>query len=151
MWDLSSRPGIEPASPALESGFFTTGPPGKSPTLSFIKFHDTTRSCFFFFFSFFFSWPHRVACRILVLQPGIESRPMAGKVPSPNHWIPREFPIMLCIRFAFVNIYSAPPAWTRPVPGLRESSKQSRQKFPASRATISEQLCPIEIECEPHM
>ena len=30
MWDLSSQPGIEPASPALEGGFFTTGPPGKA-------------------------------------------------------------------------------------------------------------------------
>ena len=28
---LVPRPGIEPASPALEGGFFTTGPPGKSP------------------------------------------------------------------------------------------------------------------------
>ena len=29
-WDLSSPTRIEPASPALEGGFFTTGPPGKS-------------------------------------------------------------------------------------------------------------------------
>ena len=29
MWDLP-RPGIEPMSPALADGFFTTGPPGKS-------------------------------------------------------------------------------------------------------------------------
>ena len=28
---LVPRPGIEPASPALEGGFLTTGPPGKSP------------------------------------------------------------------------------------------------------------------------
>ena len=28
---LVPRPGMEPASPALEGGFFTTGPPGKSP------------------------------------------------------------------------------------------------------------------------
>ena len=28
---LVPRPGIEPASPALEGMFFTTGPPGKSP------------------------------------------------------------------------------------------------------------------------
>ena len=28
---LVPRPGIEPASPALEGGFSTTGPPGKSP------------------------------------------------------------------------------------------------------------------------
>ena len=27
---LVPRPGMEPASPALEGGFFTTGPPGKS-------------------------------------------------------------------------------------------------------------------------
>ena len=27
---LVPQPGIEPASPALEGGFFTTGPPGKS-------------------------------------------------------------------------------------------------------------------------
>ena len=33
MWDLM-QPGIEPTSRALESGFLTTGPPGKSP-LSF--------------------------------------------------------------------------------------------------------------------
>ena len=29
MWYLP-RPGIEPVSPALAGGFFTTGPPGKS-------------------------------------------------------------------------------------------------------------------------
>ena len=28
---LVPRPGIEPVSPALEGGFLTTGPPGKSP------------------------------------------------------------------------------------------------------------------------
>ena len=28
---LVPRPGIEPASPALEGGFLTAGPPGKSP------------------------------------------------------------------------------------------------------------------------
>ena len=35
MWDLSSSagPGVEPTSPALEGGFLTTGPPGKSPEL----------------------------------------------------------------------------------------------------------------------
>ena len=34
---LVPRPGIEPASPALEGGFFTTGPPGNSRTLLFKK------------------------------------------------------------------------------------------------------------------
>ena len=32
---LVLRPGIEPASPALEGGFFITGPPGKSPNSLF--------------------------------------------------------------------------------------------------------------------
>ena len=32
---LVPRPGIEPASPAQEGGFLTTGPPGKSPTKTF--------------------------------------------------------------------------------------------------------------------
>ena len=35
---LVPRPGIEPASPALEGGFLTTGPPGKSPELLFFLF-----------------------------------------------------------------------------------------------------------------
>ena len=34
---LVPPPGIEPASPALEGGFFTTGPPGKSPLAFLIK------------------------------------------------------------------------------------------------------------------
>ena len=32
MWGIVPTPGIEPMSPALESGFLTTGLPGKSPT-----------------------------------------------------------------------------------------------------------------------
>ena len=32
---LVPRPGIEPASPALEGGFFTNGPPGKSLIILF--------------------------------------------------------------------------------------------------------------------
>ena len=32
---LVPRPGIEPASPALEGGFLTTGPPGKSLNYKF--------------------------------------------------------------------------------------------------------------------
>ena len=41
---LAPQPGIEPASPALEGGFLTTGPPGKNQRM------------FFFFFSFFLSF-----------------------------------------------------------------------------------------------
>ena len=36
MWYLCSWPGIKPSFPALEGGFLTTGPPGKSPGLSFL-------------------------------------------------------------------------------------------------------------------
>ena len=32
---LVPQPGTEPSSPALEGGFLTTGPPGKSPYLSY--------------------------------------------------------------------------------------------------------------------
>ena len=34
---LVPRPGINPASPALEGGFLTAEPPGKSPTFSFLS------------------------------------------------------------------------------------------------------------------
>ena len=34
--------------------------------------------------SLIFSWPHGTVCRILVPHPGIEPRPSAVKVPSPN-------------------------------------------------------------------
>ena len=36
---LVPRPGIKPESPALEGGFFTTGPPGKSPVVVVIIFY----------------------------------------------------------------------------------------------------------------
>ena len=41
----------------------------------------------------FFFLPRHAACRILVPQPGIEPRPLAVKVPSPNHWTAREVPV----------------------------------------------------------
>ena len=41
---LVPQPGIEPVSPALEGGFLTTGPPGKS--------HVPPLLCFFFLFFF---------------------------------------------------------------------------------------------------
>ena len=46
---------------------------------------------------FFFFGSCYAACRIVVPQPGIESRPPAtGKAPSPNHWTIREFPKAAC-------------------------------------------------------
>ena len=41
---------------------------------------------------FFFFWPCREACGILVTQPGIEHVPPAVEVWSLNHWIAREVP-----------------------------------------------------------
>ena len=43
-----------------------------------------------FFCLFFCFWPLRVACVVLVPQPGIEPQPLAVKAPSPNHWTARE-------------------------------------------------------------
>ena len=40
----------------------------------------------------FFFWPRHMACEILVPKPGIEPRPPAVKVPSPNYCTAREFP-----------------------------------------------------------
>ena len=45
-------------------------------------------------FSLFFFGPRRMACGILVPQPGIEPGPSAVKAWSPNHWTTREFPIL---------------------------------------------------------
>ena len=41
---------------------------------------------------FFFFWKYCLACEILVPRPGIEPRPLAVRLWSPNHWTAREFP-----------------------------------------------------------
>ena len=41
---------------------------------------------------FIYLWPHHVAHRILVPQPGIEPMPPALEVQSSNHWITRGVP-----------------------------------------------------------
>ena len=46
--------------------------------------------CFLVFLRWF--WTHRMACRILVPEPGIEPMPPAMEVWSPNHRTTREFP-----------------------------------------------------------
>ena len=56
---------------------------------------------------FFFFWPCRVACGILIPPPGIEPGFPAVKVPSPNHWTMKEFPgriIFYCIFFEFFSL-----------------------------------------------
>ena len=40
----------------------------------------------------YFFWPPRAACGILVPQLGVGPGPSAVKAPSPNHWTAREFP-----------------------------------------------------------
>ena len=42
--------------------------------------------------SIYMFWPCRIACGILVPQPGIEPGAPAVRAPSPNHWTAREFP-----------------------------------------------------------
>ena len=39
-----------------------------------------------------FFWPHPMAYRNLVLQPGVEPQPLAVEAWSPNHGTTREFP-----------------------------------------------------------
>ena len=43
-------------------------------------------------FFFFFFWPRRVACAILVPRPGIEPTPPEVEAQSLNHWTIREVP-----------------------------------------------------------
>ena len=50
-----------------------------------------------------FFWPHRVACGILVPQPGIELRPLAVRARSPNHWTTRDFPWQTTYNLRFLN------------------------------------------------
>ena len=46
----------------------------------------------FVFRVFFFFWPHSVACKILVPQPGVEPVPPALGKQSLRHWTIREVP-----------------------------------------------------------
>ena len=54
--------------------------------------------------SFFIFWLHCAACRILVLQPGIEPVPPTVEVWNINHWTTREVPKMFFkMSFAHAN------------------------------------------------
>ena len=48
--------------------------------------------CIYICMYLLFFWPCRMTCGILVSQPGIEHRPLAVSMQSPNHWTTREFP-----------------------------------------------------------
>ena len=56
MWDLPG-PGLEPVSPALAGGFFTTAPPGK-PEFGISEHMLILESKQFFFFFLFFLLPY---------------------------------------------------------------------------------------------
>ena len=58
---------------------------------------------YIYIFFFFFFWLHRVACGILVPQPGIEPVPSAVKVQGPNHWTVREFPLVCVFNLEFIQ------------------------------------------------
>ena len=55
--------------------------------------------CFILFFYLFYFLPRRMACGILVPQPGTEPGALAVKAPSPNHWTAREFPGLCVLDF----------------------------------------------------
>ena len=48
-----------------------------------------------------------VACGILVPRPGIESKPLAVKAPSPNHWTTREFLKTVFFRFLPFSLFQS--------------------------------------------
>ena len=63
----------------------------------FLKYESFPFKLILFYYYFF--WPRHVACGILVPRPGIESGPLAVKVPRPNHRTTREFPTII------LNVY----------------------------------------------
>ena len=80
MCDLPG-PGIEPMSPKLAGGFFTTELSVKPPVLHILSFQ-----------MIFFWGAYCVVCRILAPQPGIKPMPSAVEVWGLNHWTTRELP-----------------------------------------------------------
>ena len=56
--------------------------------------------------SFFFFWPHLLACKILFPWPWIEPT-SSVKTLSPNHWTSREFPKKLNLKVT-INLQTAP-------------------------------------------
>ena len=75
-----------------------------------ISVHTTeilNQDLLFLFLSFFFFFLFGHAKRlmgILVLQPGIELRPLTVKAPSPDYWTARKFP-RICILYGSRIIY----------------------------------------------
>ena len=66
------------------------------------KFNLGVRDLFFFFF-----WPWRTACRILVLRPGIKPVPPSVEVQNPNHWTATESRRNLIRSFLTPGVHSS--------------------------------------------
>ena len=87
----------------LSLGF--TPLPHQGPWNHILRTADRQKGFFFFFF-----WPHRMACGILVPQPGIEPGTMAVKMLSPNHWTTRKFP-RKALKWMFWSSLSGDDSW----------------------------------------
>ena len=57
----------------------------------------------FYFIVFYIFWLRHAACRILVLQPGIEPVPSAVEAWSRKHWTASEF--LAEVTYHLINIY----------------------------------------------
>ena len=125
---LSPRPHIQPISspvclpfkPYPDSDYLYPRP----PTLYF----------------FFFFWPCRAACGILVPGPGIEPMPPAVEAQSPNHWEAREVPTLYFQGQLKVSCH--PSAQNPPMAShLAHSKSQSFQR--PTRPGMSLALCDL--------
>ena len=61
------------------------------PLVEYLRINSNMRRSFFLTF-YLHIWPCHVACGILVLQPGIEPKPLAVEAQSLNHWTSKDFP-----------------------------------------------------------
>ena len=59
-WDLSSPPGTEPASPALEGKVLTTGPPGEVPKVFLFSLCVCVCVCVFSFSQSALPWNSKI-------------------------------------------------------------------------------------------
>ena len=77
---------------------------------AFVQCAGWMRFPFSFFLSFFLLWLRRMACRILVPQPGLEPGSPAVEARIPNPRTAREFPACLFQGFAWQGLCCQPVA-----------------------------------------
>ena len=88
---------------------------------------------------FFFFWPCSVAYGILFQQPGIEPRPSAVKVLSPNHWTTKEVPEKIMPSFSFL--------WELKgiqLVAVSQGKGRESQSLGKSTRLVNDLQCPIE-------